>query len=173
MVVPPQLPPSGKLRLAHLRVRNRAWVQSLLRAWHSSLPPVQGWRVAYALKDLDQGEIVGVSTWGRPVARQEDQKTTLEHTRMALGPLAKKNYASWFIAADRRAIRKDFPEVKRLISYVDETKHPGKGVTYRADNWPTVYESKEDKRTEKGKWTRRRGRVGIDATVRTKFERSP
>ncbi len=148
-----------------VRTRNRVLVSRLVRAWHSTHRAPQGWRIAFVLKR--NGVTVGVSTFGRPVARMEDQWTTLEHQRMALGPGLPKNTASWWMAQMRRELRTEFPEVRRLISYVDETVHTG--VTYRADNWRTVYRA----RVESKSWGNRKGRVQPQAYARTKFEREP
>lgn len=147
------------------RTRNRILVNRLINSWHSTHRPPPGWRIAFVLKR--DGVTVGVSTFGRPVARMEDQVTTLEHQRMALGPGLPKNTASWWMAQMRRELRREFPEVRRLISYVDQTVHSG--VTYRADNWRTVYSG----RIEKKDWSNRPGRVQPQAVSRVKFERSP
>lgn len=154
---------SGDLRIA--RTRNAQLVKALVRSWHSSLPPPVSWRVAFLL--YGGGEVVGVSTFGRPVARAEDQVATLEHTRMALGPAAPKNSASWFMARTRAWIRANMPGIVRLIAYVDEARHSG--VTYRADNWRIVYA----RRRKVQSWSSRPGRTGTKAELRTKFERAP
>ncbi|MGI0150854.1 MAG: XF1762 family protein [Thermoplasmata archaeon] len=159
--------PSGTtvpLRIA--RTHNAQLVRCLIRSWHSTHPAPVSWRVAFLLYG-ECGEVIGVSTFGRPVARAEDRVHTMEHTRMALGPAARKNSASWFMAACRRWIRAEMPGVHRLIAYVDETRHTG--VTYRADNWRTVYSGLRPT----GNWGNRPGRAGEKATVRRKFERPP
>ncbi|MBF6555509.1 MAG: hypothetical protein IVW52_04955 [Acidimicrobiales bacterium] len=147
------------------RTRNARLVKVLVRSWHSTHPPPVSWRVVFFL--YHGGEVVGVSTWGRPVARAEDQVTTLEHTRMALGPGAPKNSGSWFLAANRHWIRENMPDVRRLIAYVDESNHSG--VTYRADNWVIVYR----RLTKTQSWSNRPGRTGTKAGLRTKFEHAP
>jgi hypothetical protein len=150
-------------------------VGAAVAAWHSSHLPPPGFKVAFVLRvptgnweDLASHRVVGVSTWGHPVARLEDQSgATLEHTRMALSDAAPQNSASWFLAANRRWIRENMPAVRRLIAYVDETGHSG--VTYRADNWRTVYRARRKSQT----WTNRPDRKGRKAELRTKFEREP
>ena len=156
--------------MAHSRTTTRLMVSR----WHSTHRAPIGWKVAFLLltdgagwDDLREQRILGVSTWGRPVARAEDQIGTLEHTRMALSPSAPKNSASWFISANRRWIREHMPQVRRLISYVDETDHLG--VTYRADNWHIVYR----RQPSSGSWQSRPGREGRACVLRTKFERTP
>ena len=162
------------MNLLCVPIHSRVSVRAAVAAWHSTRRPPQGWRVAFQLRapveswgDLRGYSVLGVSTWGRPVARAEDQVATLEHTRMALSPEAPKNSASWFIAANRRWIRNNMSSVNRLIAYVDEMDHSG--VTYRADNWRTVYRSRRRSHT----WLSRPGRTGKVDRLRTKFERSP
>lgn len=144
---------------------NRKLVQTAISMWHGTLGPIPGWKVAFVLTD---GRVRGVSTFGRPVARLENNPATWEHTRMALAPGVPKNTPSWFMARCREWIRKNRPEVKRLISYVDETHHTG--VTYRADNWRTVYSRQV---TRSKSWLNRPGRTAPFAAIRTKFERVP
>ena len=147
------------------RIVNKALVCQLINQWHSFRDAPQGWKVALAL--TDGLNIYGVSTFGRPVARHEDQVTTLEHTRMALAPNAPRNSATRFMALCRKWIRENMPEVSRLISYVPSDRYTG--ITYRADNWRIVYENQVETAT----WKNRPGRLGNEAKVRTKFEREP
>ena len=167
---PRQLASLGGLRCE--RIINRLLVQRLLRAWHSTHGPRVGWRVAFAL--YDGSEILGVSIWGFPTARLEDNSgRTLEHYRMALSPSAPKNAASWFIARNREWVRRELPAVSRLITYLDETVHSG--VTYRADNWRRVPCDPRGKpwkpyRNAEGRLLRRTSRPH---GRRAKFEREP
>lgn len=153
------------MSFSSVRTRNRVLVSRLIKAWHSTHRPPAGWRVAFLLKR--DGVTVGVSTFGRPVARMEDQTFTLEHQRMALGPGLPQNTASWWMAQMRRQLREAYPEIRRLISYVDDTVRSG--VTYRADNWRVVYSGRVGKKT----WYNRPGRIQPQAASRTKFERVP
>ena len=116
-------------------VHDRKLVWELIDQWHSLLRHSQGWKVAFVLSDGIV--LVGVATWGRPVARLEDQKTTLELTRMALSDDAPYNAATYFSGRMRKWIRENMPDIKRLISYQDEIAHDG--AFYKADNWTLVY----------------------------------
>lgn len=138
-------------------------VKRLVNEWHSVLTAPQGWKVAFLLSDGPQ--IIGVATWGRPVARLEDQETTLELTRMALHD-APHNAATWFLSRMRRWIRVQMPHVNRLISYQDCEKHAG--TMYRADNWKQIYTGAAQLHT----WTNRAGRIGNERTKRAKWEHS-
>lgn len=140
-------------------------VKTLINEWHSMRTAPAGWRVAFVL--TDGVNIYGVSTFGRPVARCEDQVHTLEHSRMALGPQAPRNSASYFMSRCRAWIRKNMPEIKRLISYVPTREYTG--VTYRADNWSTIYADMP----KRASWQNRTKRTGIANQFRTKYERVP
>lgn len=139
-------------------------VKTLVNQWHSTLPAPVGWRIAFLL--MDGLAIVGVSTWGRPVARLEESEYTLEHTRMALSNEAPRNSGSWFLAQNRKWIRENMPEIGRLIAYINLDHHTG--IVYRADNWRTVYQKRNS-----DSWTNRPGRIGSEANYRAKFEREP
>ncbi len=144
---------------------NKALVQGLVDEWHSVLKHPQGWRVAFLLSG--EYSIVGVATLGRPVARHEDQVTTLELTRMALADYAPKNSATYFMGQMRRWIRRNMPEIKRLISYQDEDAHLG--TIYRADNWILVYSGRA---TGKSSWNNREGRrIKSERKMKSKWER--
>lgn len=142
-------------------------VRMCINEWHSSSVAARRWtwRVAFILTD---GVLIyGVATWGKPCARNEDQLHTLEHSRMALSPIAPRNSATYFLAKMRAWIRTHMPEIRRLISYVTMSKHTG--VTYRADNWHKVYEKRTNQSWSKSRPTRR----GVSSNHKAKFERLP
>jgi hypothetical protein len=147
------------------RTRKRILIRTFINEWHSFRKCPQGWRVAFIL--TDGIAIYGVSTFGRPVARREDQERTLEHTRMALSSEAPRNSATFFMAQCRKWIRENMPEINRLISYVPAGKY--KGITYLGDNWRVVYENQ----ISTARWTNRKSRHDAQNTLRTKFEREP
>lgn len=152
-------------KLAVTVTTNAQLVKTLINDWHSMRTAPAGWRVAFLLSDGVTP--YGVSTFGRPNARHEDQINTLEHTRMAVAPFAPFNSPSYFMARCRRWIRINMPEITRLISYVPSDIHSG--VTYVSDNWPTVYENQE----KRSSWQNRENRKGVANNLRTKFERKP
>lgn len=152
-----------KLRV--VKCEDARLVRDCINAWHSfRKAPRSNWNIAFIL--TDGLRIYGVSIFSHPIARNEDQTTTLEHSRMALAPNAPRNSASFFMAGCRKWIRDNIPHIKRLISYVPSEHYSG--VTYRADNWKVVYKNKIETAT----WaTRRKNNFGC--RVRTKFERCP
>lgn len=148
------------------RTKRHAFIDPFIRAWHSTLPnPPPGFRVAFVIYAPNYAPI-GVATWGRPIARMEDQTTTLELTRLAHGPGCPRNLGSWALARMRRWIRLNMPEIVRLISYQDANVHDG--ALYKADNWTFVYEKHKDHT-----WTNRPGRLGTERQHKIKWQRKP
>jgi len=159
-------------RLAELRVRpagvgEAALVRATIARHHSLLPsPPAVWRVAFLITDR-AGNVWGAATWNHPTARLEDQTHTLELTRYALAAGLPRNAATWALARMRAWIRRNLPEVRRLISYHDETAHAG--TIYAADNWRRVYRG----RVETSPWTGRPGRTARPRPRKSKWERTP
>lgn len=79
-------------------------------------------------------QCVGVLVFGQPVARLEDQETTLELNRFWLSDDCGKNSESRLLAVSCRLIRKFMPGIKRVIAYSDSAMgHTG--TIYRAAGW--------------------------------------
>ena len=57
----------------------------------------------------------------------------LELRRLAISPDAPKFTATWIIAKMVKDIKKQFPDVTRLVSYQDTEVHTG--TIYKAANW--------------------------------------
>jgi len=148
------------------RTTSRSLCRDLIARWHSTLPNMPpGFRLAFVAY-ASNGEPVACATWGRPVARLEDSKETLELTRLAHSPNVPRNFGSWMLGQMRRYIRENMPEIKRLISYQDADIHHG--TIYKADNWTKVYE-----RFTEHTWTNRPGRRGTERKHKIKWERAP
>ncbi|WP_051276525.1 XF1762 family protein [Desulfovirgula thermocuniculi] len=157
---PPGPPPSVK----HLEVRPvpyrtaRAFVER--HHYLGYAPP--GARACLGVWYGDR--LVGTLMFGRPSARLEDQEHTMELTRMVLLNECPRNSESRVLALAAEWIRRNMPEIRRLISYAD----PGKGhrgTVYRAAGWRFVG------RTAGGRWTRT-GRPRKDTATgpKLKFE---
>jgi len=109
----------------------------LNQLWHSLLPNTNKsnlirnkYSVCYAA--YFNNIYYGVAIWTSPVARSLPQNI-LELRRLALSEDCPKNSASYFIGKMTKKIKKDFKEVKKLISYQDMSKHCG--TIYKASNW--------------------------------------
>jgi hypothetical protein len=111
--------------------------------WHSRLPRigdppnVMTPSAAPCFAAIFDGVIYAVAIWSHPVSRSLPQKHWLELRRLAIAPDAPKNTASRMLAVMTRLLRKQKPDVCRLISYQDTAVHSG--CIYRAAGWePTV-----------------------------------
>ncbi len=164
--------PNPPVNLAEFSVRpagpgESGLVRATIARYHSLLPkPPAVWRVAFLVTDR-AGNVWGAATWNHPTARLEDQVHTLELTRYALASGLPRNLATWALARMRAWIRRNMPEIRRLISYHDETAHAG--TIYAADNWRRVYRG----RVEKSPWANRPGRTVLPRPVKSKWERRP
>lgn len=120
------------------KTTNRGLVNHFIVAHHSSNPlPVPGFRVAFLVYDKNTSRVAAVATFGRPIARKEDQKITLELTRLVHADGVPRNLGSWALAKMRKWIRVYMPEIRRLITYQNVDAHDG--ALYKADNWELVY----------------------------------
>lgn len=115
--------------------------------WHSRLPYIHPsnvlrntrygcWAAVY------EGAFYGVGIWSTPVAanRMKDGALWLELRRLAIPDYAPKCAATWLMARMIRAIRKEMPEIVRLVSYQDTVVHSG--TIYKAGNWIKASETK-------------------------------
>lgn len=135
-----------------------------VRAWHSRLPLTQSgpWKLAYVA--TFGGHLYGGALWHNPSARGLPQDW-LELRRLALPPWAPPHAASWMLAAMRRHIAGNLPEVSRLISYQDLDVHTG--TIYKAAGWQPAYYAKPRERDRSGNrvGTRRAYRSDLNGTA--------
>jgi hypothetical protein len=155
--------PTSALQLRVMRVTHYV-ARQLNRLWHSRLPRVgAGSRACYAAEH--DGVFYAVAIWARPVARLLPQWEWLELQRLAIAPDAPRNTASRMLAVMTRLVRRDFPDVVRLISYQDTEVHSG--TIYRAAGWTPTAASVG------GEWDRpsRRGNKAQSAAPKLRWER--
>ena len=120
---------------------------SFINLHHRHHLPPQGWKFGVAV--ANNGEIVGVATIGRPVARYLDDDFTLEVTRVCTD--GTPHVASKLYAASWRATRA--MGYQRLITY---TLIEEPGTSLKAAGWKPLYE------TSGGSWNRD-GRPRVDS----------
>ncbi len=118
--------------------------------WHSRLPrfgtgciqaqPFLSYAATY------KGLIYAVAIWSNPVARNLPQHSWLELRRLALAPDAPSHTASWMLGVMRKLIRRERPQIERLVSYQDMEVH--RGTIYRAAGWLATAINRD------GNWTR-------------------
>lgn len=114
--------------------------------WHSRLPYIHWSNVVRNTHSICIGakfnfKWYAVGIWSSPVAQNRftDGKKILELRRLAISPEAPKNTASRMISRMIEMIKKEFPEIERLISYQDTEVH--NGTIYKASNWFASSES--------------------------------
>lgn len=96
--------------------------------WHRHNKPVRGCRFCMGAEEA--GKLVGVVIVGRPVAKNVDQETTAEITRLCVTPEAPKNACSFLYGAARRAWFT--MGGKRLITYTLDSES---GASLRGAGW--------------------------------------
>jgi hypothetical protein len=107
----------------------------------------------------------GAITISNPVARNEDQKYTVEITRFWLSDDLPKNSES-FVMSKIFALLRQNKEIKRIIAYAEEGRHLG--TIYKASGFKLIGKShKHGKRT----WATRKQRKEIPDTIKLKFEK--
>lgn len=87
--------------------------------------------------------VVGCLSFGQPVARLEDQKTTLELNRFWLSDQCMKNSESRCLAISLRLLKRIMPHIRRIIAYSDEARGH-QGIIYKAAGWKMVKISSPD-----------------------------
>lgn len=108
------------------------FARSMIEAWHSRLPLTQRgpWKLAFAASY--ELTCFGAALWHNPSARGLPQDW-LELRRLAIAPDAPHCSASRMLGVMARWIRRNMPDVPRLLSYQDMIVHTG--TIYRAAGW--------------------------------------
>ena len=108
--------------------------------WHSRLPITVEGNLLRNKRSIFYGaefqdHCFASAIWTDPVANNRLNKdyVWLELRRLAISPDAPKFTATWMISKMIKNIKKEFPEVTRLVSYQDCDVH--KGTIYAASNW--------------------------------------
>ena len=110
----------------------------LNRLWHSRVPIISPSNIYRCTHRVCFGASYkniwyAVAIWSSPVARLLNGKNILELRRLAISPEAPKNTASRMISVMTKIIKKEIPEVWKLISYQDTEVHSG--TIYKASGW--------------------------------------
>lgn len=113
--------------------------KELNRRWHSRLPrfgtgSVKSGRNRFLCFGATHADrIFAVAIWSPPAARGIPPIGWLELRRLAAGPDAPRNTCSRMLRIMELLIRRDRPDIGRLISYQDTEAHTG--AIYRAAGW--------------------------------------
>jgi len=137
--------PTSPLQLHIGRISQRLAMQ-LNGTWHSRLPSISNWQNCEAYGAEFGGIFYAVAMWSIPSARMLNGKNWFELRRMAIAVDAPKNTASRMLSVMLRLIKKEHPEIVKLISYQDTAVHTG--TIYKASGWTIGRNSKG------GEWNR-------------------
>ena len=124
--------PTSALQLQVNRMESKKAVV-LNNLWHSRLPELTNWQQCFDYSAQYDGLFYAVALWGQPIARMLNGRGWLELRRMAIADDAPKNTASRMIGYMVRDIRRNRPDICRLISYQDTAVHAG--TIYAASGW--------------------------------------
>lgn len=137
--------PTSALQLRLYRI-DYALAKRLNALWHSRLPRLTSPQCRASYGAEFNGLYYAVAVWCRPLARKLPQYEWLELQRLAISPDAPANTASRLLGVMAKMIRREYPEVARLISYQDTEVHTG--CIYKAAGWEPTNLS------EGGEWAR-------------------
>ena len=119
--------------------------KDLNRLWHSRLPRMGTGAILNQPFLCYGAEFDGIwyaaAIWSNPVARNLPQQTWLELRRLAIAPDAPKNTASRMLGVMTRLVRRERPDVVRLVSYQDMAVH--RGTIYAAAGWEKTTVNKD------------------------------
>jgi hypothetical protein len=110
------------------------------KTWHSRLPDIHWSNVVrnkhYVCFGAQfQGNLHAVAIWSTPVAanRLTNGQNCLELRRFAIANTSPKNTATRMLSIMTKTIRKNLPNIVKLVSYQDMEAHHG--TIYKAANW--------------------------------------
>jgi len=107
---------------------------SLNHLWHSSQPEIgNAGQGCIAFGAFFKNVFYAIAIWGQPLARKFNDKGFYELRRMAIASDAPKNTGSRMLRVMRLLLKKQFPDIKRLISYQDIARH--NGPLYASAGW--------------------------------------
>jgi hypothetical protein len=114
--------------------------------------------VVYALPPRETSKRYGGTTW--------------ELARLWVSPVVPQNAETWLIAKSVKRIRREFPDVKCLVSYADPAAGHS-GVIYKAANWVPDGRTDQERKSPRfdyadartGKKYSRRGHVPHNAEI--------
>lgn len=159
--------PTSALDLQILEISMRTAAE-LNQAWHSMLPRTDlgnllcgNTSIAFGAHYADRWFAVAI--YSQPIIASMCDGVTLELRRLAICDEAPKNTATRMLAVMRRAIKKRWPHLRRLISYQAVDVH--KGTIYKAGGWKPTGEV-VNARPQRLKGSRQRATGPLQTTSR-------
>ena len=131
--------PISPLQL-HVGKIERRLFALLNEKWHSRLPKTTNVKFGTCFGAEYKNMFYAVAWWSHPVNAQLTDGKTWELRRFAIAPDAPKNTASRVLGIMVRLLKRERPELRKLISYQDTDVHTG--TIYKASGWTAAYLSK-------------------------------
>ena len=131
-------PPTSALQLRIVKIGYKL-ATTLNEKWHSRMPSFDtSCMCSYCFAAECNNIYYAIAMWSRAIAanRMTDGDKILELRRMAIADDAPKNTASRMISIMTRLIKKERPDLVKLVSYQDTEVH--KGTIYKASGWTAV-----------------------------------
>lgn len=138
-VVQPLFPVEGEgsIPISPLQLQvsfiDRKVFKELNKKWHSRLPICANCFEGICFGAHYKNIYYAVAWWSKPIARLFLNLGYLELRRFAIAPDAPKYTATRVMSLMEKIIKKEKPEIWKLISYQDTEVH--QGTIYKASNW--------------------------------------
>lgn len=160
--------PISPFQLQIARIDKRlAW--KLNEHWHSRLPDISNWQNCDCFGAEFANRYYAIAMWSIPSARELNGRGWWELRRMAIAPDAPKYTASRMLSVMTKMIRREMPDVVRLISYQDSDVHAG--TIYKASGWTigNIGERIDETKTYNN-WKTRPGRKNQSTAPKIRWE---
>ena len=157
----------GSIPMSPLQLRvvsiPRKQFKRLNEQWHSRLPVCNNCFEGVCFAAEYNNIIFAVAWWTKPIAqnRLKYGKYIYELRRMAISHDAPVNTASRFLKVMVILLKREMPNIYKLISYQDTGVH--KGTIYKASGWGSVNKSKGHT------WTRKTRKRNKDQSMSDKI----
>ena len=134
--------PTSALQLRIVKISSLL-AKTLNEMWHSRMPQIGSYNICAPCFAAECNNLYyAIAMWSLPIAanRIRNGDRCLELRRMAIAPDAPRNTASRMLAVMTRVVKKERPDIIRLLSYQDTEVHAG--TIYKAAGWRAVSTSK-------------------------------
>jgi len=138
--------------------------------WHSRLPDIANYQNCDCYGAIYKNYYFAIAMWSIPSARALNGRNWWELRRMAIAPDAPKNTASRMLKIMAQLIKKEKPQITKLISYQDTDVHCG--TIYKASGWVVGNVGKRIDETKKwNNWKTRAGRKNQSTAPKIRWEK--
>ena len=153
-----------------IKVIPKLLAKNLNGIWHSRLPLIPNWQNCECYGALYKNVYFAIAMWSIPSARMLNGRGWWELRRMAIHINAPKNTASRMLKIMAIMIKKDKPNINKLISYQDTDVHSG--TIYKASGWVIGnVGNRIDENKKYNNWKTRPGRSNQSLAPKIRWEK--